>query len=235
MNLPTSDSNEFDYSTLDNEVRIVVEQRTTEIKSLMRRTVQDIIEIGQKLTDVKAKLGHGNFIKWLKYEFEWQERSARNFMRVADVFKSAKFADLDIAASALYLLAAPSIPEQVRQTALGLANEGETITYTKAKSIIDEYKKNKYIDAEIINTETLADETVTMEGTDSSKIQLNQSPVIKVSAQTQEQLQIDISYVDVNLSVAGSKEDLVAFLAQIQSNPSFADEILQQIEFQTDD
>lgn len=37
----------FDYEKLDTEIRVVVEQRTSEIKNLMRRTTQEIIEIGQ--------------------------------------------------------------------------------------------------------------------------------------------------------------------------------------------
>lgn len=64
-------------------------------------------------------------------------------MRVAEVFKTANFANLDFAASALYLFAAPSVPEQARQTALELAERGATITYTKAKNIIDDYKSDR--------------------------------------------------------------------------------------------
>lgn len=46
----------FDYSGLDAEARIVVQQRTGEIKSLMRRTASDIVEVGQKLIEVKERL-----------------------------------------------------------------------------------------------------------------------------------------------------------------------------------
>lgn len=60
----------FDYGALDNATRMVVQQRTSEIKSLMRRTAQDIIDIGQKLIEVKQQLGHGKFRNWLKAEFD---------------------------------------------------------------------------------------------------------------------------------------------------------------------
>lgn len=47
----------FDYDALDTETRIVVQQRTTEIKALMKRAASDIIEIGQKLIEVKRFVG----------------------------------------------------------------------------------------------------------------------------------------------------------------------------------
>jgi len=50
----------FNYSALDSETRIVVRQRTDEIKTLVRRSAQDIIDIGNKLIEVKEQLGYGN-------------------------------------------------------------------------------------------------------------------------------------------------------------------------------
>jgi hypothetical protein len=50
----------FDDSTLDTEARIVVQQRTGEIRSLMRRAAQDSI----------------NFARWLRVEFDWSESTA---------------------------------------------------------------------------------------------------------------------------------------------------------------
>lgn len=130
----------FDYKALDSETRIVVQQRTNEIKSLMRRTSQDIIEIGEKLIEVKERLEHGRFESWVKTEFEWALRTANRFISVAKNFKSANLADLPIAPSALYELAAPSTPEEVRQEVVKRAQRGEKITYTKAMSLLEDYK-----------------------------------------------------------------------------------------------
>ena len=58
------------YASLDVETRIVVQQRTSEIKTLMRRTAQDIVEIGLKLVEVNNRLAHGLFLSWLRMEFE---------------------------------------------------------------------------------------------------------------------------------------------------------------------
>jgi hypothetical protein len=129
----------FDYGALDSETRIVVQQRTTEIKALMKRAASDIIEIGQKLIEVKARLGHGHFGGWLESEFEWHRNTANNFMRVAEKFTN--FVNLDgFAPSALYLLAAPSTPETARNEAIERAEAGEAITHQAAREIADRHK-----------------------------------------------------------------------------------------------
>ena len=126
---------EFDYAALSSETQIVVQQRTSEIRSLLRRTAQDIFDVGQKLIEVKAQLGHGHFRTWLNTEFDWSIWTATKFMQVADKFKCVKFSHLDIAPSALYELAAPSTPDSVRFEAIERASHGETITHSVAKAI----------------------------------------------------------------------------------------------------
>ncbi len=133
--------NGFDYEKLDTDIRMVVQQRTSEIQNLMRRTNQEIIEIGQKLTDVKAQLGHGNFGMWLKAEFDWSVRTANRFMQVAESFKLVTVTNLDITASALYFLASPSTPQEARIEALKCATNGEKINYTLAKKIVSAHQK----------------------------------------------------------------------------------------------
>ncbi|MBV9386116.1 MAG: DUF3102 domain-containing protein [Chroococcidiopsidaceae cyanobacterium CP_BM_ER_R8_30] len=124
----------FDYTNLDAEISQFVQARTGEIRALMKRTAEDIIEIGQKLIVVKQKLGHGCFLDWIEAEFEWSYPTAARFIQVANAF--SKIYQIDkFAPSALYLLAAPSTPETAREEALALAKAGEHITYTTAKNI----------------------------------------------------------------------------------------------------
>ena len=238
MNQQASNSSEFDYSTLDSEARIIVQQRASEIKSLMRQTVQNIVEIGEKLTQAKAELGHGNFTRWLKYEFEWQERSARNFMRVAEVFKTANFADLDFAASALYLLAAPSTPEVVRETALQLASQGETITYSKAKTLVENHKQTQQNTSTQILPELNSDETNAIKSPDDELVsvssQTKQSPTVEISQLSEGEIQVTIDYIDVNLSITGREDRVIACLIQMMSNPNVTNKIVRQIESQID-
>lgn len=97
----------FDYQALDRQTQLVVKQKTTEIKGLIRQTARDIFFVGQKLAEVKQQLKHGEFRNWLKTEFNWSVSSATKFMQVSEQFKNVNFTHLNFATSALYVLAAP--------------------------------------------------------------------------------------------------------------------------------
>jgi len=133
----------FDYAVLDagraRSVRVSAER----IRQLMKRSLDDVLEIGAELISVKRALPHGQFGPWLHSEFGWKERSARNFMNVAERFKSARVADLELDVTAAYLLAAPSTPECARSLALERAESGEHITYATARNIIAELKNRR--------------------------------------------------------------------------------------------
>lgn len=129
--------NAFDYAGLDPETRIVVQQRTGEIKTFMRQTAQGIVEIGNRLIDVKDRLEHGLFLDWLEGEFQWSRATATRFMNVARSFDGQMLHGATFDARALYLLAAPSTPEPARQQAIQQAAAGERITAPKAKAIVD--------------------------------------------------------------------------------------------------
>ena len=129
---------EFDYSSLDDDSRQFIQQQTGEIRGLMKRTAQGIVEIGQKLIEVKEKLGHGRFLGWLQAEFAWTDETARRFMNVAQEIGQIPQV-VDFAPSALYILAAPSTPKTAREEAIARAEAGEPITYTTAKEIKKKY------------------------------------------------------------------------------------------------
>jgi len=85
-----------------------------------RQAVAGVLGIGGQLERVKAALGHGLFLAWLAAEFGWSDDTARNLMNAWRAFKNRTVRDLEpIDVSALYLLAAPSTPEAVREEALG--------------------------------------------------------------------------------------------------------------------
>lgn len=130
----------FSYDELDSETRVVVEQRTEEIRDLVRKTAQDIYRIGEKLIQVKGRLPHGQFGPWLDEEFGWSNRTAQQFMSVPRSFKSENFSDLDAGTSALYKLAAPSTPEEARQEAIQRSKDGEHIGNSDAEEIVDRHK-----------------------------------------------------------------------------------------------
>lgn len=133
----------FDYSPLDTKIAEQARSTAERIRERLKKTLEDLIEVGSGLLEVKEALPHGQFLPWLKAEFGWSERMAQNFMSVAEQFKSAKFAELPIQPSAAYLLAAPAVPDEARQVAIEKAEAGETITFTTAKEIVKEAKKKR--------------------------------------------------------------------------------------------
>jgi len=108
------------------------------IRDLNKRAIQDIIEIGRRLTLAKERVGHGNWAAWLETEFSWSESTALNFMRVFELaeelksknvnFTDSNIAVLDIALSAWYALAQPGTNPEVRDEIVERAAAGETIT-----------------------------------------------------------------------------------------------------------
>ena len=130
----------FDDSTITPEHQILIQQHTDEIKNLIRRTASNLIEIGQKLHEVKKLLGHGHFGHWLKTEFNWSVATATKMMQASQQFKNVNFTNLNFAPSAIYLLAAPSTPKKAITEALTQARRGKPITYTFAKQIVDHHK-----------------------------------------------------------------------------------------------
>ncbi|UGB28689.1 DUF3102 domain-containing protein (plasmid) [Methylorubrum sp. B1-46] len=69
---------------------------------------------------MKELLGHGNFLPWIKDEFGMSDRTALNFMRVAERFKSEIVSDLP--PTVLYALAAPSTPDEVKDEIIDRRN-----------------------------------------------------------------------------------------------------------------
>lgn len=144
--------NIFDYNLLNAEDASVIIFHTNVIKERIRRTTQDIIEIGERLIDVKERLDYGHFGIWLRVEFDWDRRTAQRFMSVTAMLSTcdnlsqvpkASLDNVSIAPSALYLLAAPSTPEEIRREVLERAYQGEAVTFSEVKRIIASQKKRK--------------------------------------------------------------------------------------------
>jgi hypothetical protein len=133
----------FDYSSLDAETRIVVQQRASEIKSLMHRTMQDILDIGRKFAEVRELLRHnkaGGFEGWIEAE-GWKTRTVYNLIYIHESFANfAEIARLDMLVTVLFALAAPSTPKSAREEAVKLASEGQKLTVKDAKQIIASHK-----------------------------------------------------------------------------------------------
>ncbi len=135
ISTPAGEVAPFTYADLDAETRVVVQQKTSEIRGLMRRAAQDVVEIGLRLIEVKDRLPHGQFGQWLGKEFSWSHDTAARLMGVAKRMGQIPHG-AEFEARALYLLAAPTTPEEARAEAIARAEAGEKVTQAVAREII---------------------------------------------------------------------------------------------------
>ena len=99
-----------------------------------RRHLAVIVEIGGALRRAKELLGHGYFLPWLKAEFRWSERTARDYMRLAAHFqgKTANFADLDSGTARELIDARPEVSDPIVRR----AEAGETISQEEVRAAV---------------------------------------------------------------------------------------------------
>jgi Protein of unknown function (DUF3102) len=149
----------FEYGSLETNVADQVQSAAHRIRECMLRTLAGIIGVGSELRAVKDALPHGQFSRWLRAEFGWTERTARNFMAVAERFgpKTEIISEMRIDPTAAYLLAAPSAPDKARQAAVQRAEGGERITTNVAKDILAMARKKAMGKTGVTSTEQLGE------------------------------------------------------------------------------
>jgi hypothetical protein len=123
----------FDYSMLPGDLWLEVRAAAERVKMRLKRTAEDIVEIGRELTDVKERLPHGQFLPWIQSEFEMSLPTATRFMQASEKF-GGKFVNLtNFKPSILYMLAAPSTPDEVIEKATEKSEAGDKVTVEDVK------------------------------------------------------------------------------------------------------
>jgi hypothetical protein len=126
----------------DDKQSIVIEQRFSEAQALMRQGLTAMIEAGGKFAEIRDLLSHnraGGFDGWIEAK-QLGRRTVYKIIELHATFGTVQhIARLDIATTAAYLLAAPSVPDEARAEALARAEAGERITVAAAKVIVAEH------------------------------------------------------------------------------------------------
>jgi hypothetical protein len=122
-------------TAIEVEDQAFVREVADRIRTRMSHTAQSIIEIGRDLIAVKARLGHGNFLPWIDSEFGMTDKSAERFMSVAERFGDKFDSVSTLSATALYELAAPSTPEEVRSEVEARVASGQSVTTAEVKEL----------------------------------------------------------------------------------------------------
>ena len=81
----------FDYTTLADDTAKLAKESAIEIKAREKAIWENIIEIGNKLIAVKNALPYGQFGKWIDLEFQWNDRTAQKYIKIAKEIKPNPF------------------------------------------------------------------------------------------------------------------------------------------------
>lgn len=128
LKLVESDQLSFNYDLVAVPVAIKAREAAERIRLRLRRSAEDIIEIGRDLIATKEALPHGQFLPWIEAEFGMGEHTARRFMGVARQYSDKSSIVRDLDPTALYELAAPKTPEEVREEVEKMIEAGEVVT-----------------------------------------------------------------------------------------------------------
>ena len=83
----------FDYAPLGADVVHQVQTAAERIRQMVKQTLEDLLAIGEELLAVKEALPHGSFGPWLRQEFGWTERTARNFELLDRGWRECEYRD----------------------------------------------------------------------------------------------------------------------------------------------
>jgi hypothetical protein len=143
------------------DVDSVLAEHANVIRKLGKRVKEDVIEIGRRLKECKQLAGRGNWSVWLEREFGWSERTAQRYMQLYEFtqeeFKYDKLSVLELPLSGLYLLAAPSTPDEACNEIIQRAAAGEAISLAIVRDTISRNKRGTE-PASIPNTDAETEE-----------------------------------------------------------------------------
>lgn len=132
----------FNYDELEAEAQDFVRDSTQRILTIAKRMTREMVEIGGLLVAVKDRITPTQFDAWVSAKLHWSPRTVYNLMSVHLKFKDADFALENVAASALYLLAAPSTPAEAVEAVKEMANAGP-VSHAAVKEIVEQAKETQ--------------------------------------------------------------------------------------------
>jgi hypothetical protein len=147
----------FDYDSVPSSLASFLRGQADRIR---RQCVTSIIQIGKALLEAKRHLSHGAFLRWIEWEVRMPVRTAQAYMRVA-LWASSKSAIVaHLSPTMLYLLSAPSTPEDFVSSVLSRMEAGElvapSIMRKELKDLLSSRRMDDRSESEPITVQTPA-------------------------------------------------------------------------------
>ena len=130
----------FDYDQLSPDIATEAREVASRIHKRHRAY---ILETGQDLQRMKARLGHGAFGAWITAEFSMSDRTAQNYMRAAEVFSAKPEIVSLLPQITVYALAAKATPDDIRAEVIAKYDAGQPLNPREIVAQIDERRRLK--------------------------------------------------------------------------------------------
>jgi len=131
----------FDYTGVSPSV---AKYLMGQVERIRRSASKSIVEIGKDLIGAKHYLSHGAFLRWVESEVGVPARTAQAYMQVAQ-WVSQKGAGVSaLPPTLLYLLSAPSTPEEFITSVLKRVGAGEQITFQSIRKELKALREAKW-------------------------------------------------------------------------------------------
>ena len=131
---------------ISEEDRGTLEKHAETIRSIQHRTrktlAEAVVRMGAVLAQAQSQLakhGDGTFAKWVRDRCGISKSTAYRAIAVHEAFGDRPTVGQTFEPTALYVLSAPSTPEEATEEALDLAGKGELITAKKAREIVKQH------------------------------------------------------------------------------------------------
>ena len=165
---------QFDYAGLDSETADFLKTQSLKIKRIQKEIASGILEIGRYFAEIKSRIEHGYWEKWVQEEIGYHPATAWRFVKIYENFKSHNLEGLSISSSALSLLASPSVPDEVREEAIALARSSnqKSLSISQTQDLII---KSKSANPAALSEETQEAQPIPLETTQQSTVPKNTS------------------------------------------------------------
>jgi hypothetical protein len=144
--LPPSSFPAFDYGSMAADEVEVLQRQADKIRKLDRSMTETVIELGRELIDVKNKLPHGQFGKWLESECRFDKRSAQNYINAAQLAEGKNETVSLLPPALVYKLASKTAPAEIVSDVLDRAGKGEAIDQRKVEARLSEARYQRKVE-----------------------------------------------------------------------------------------
>lgn len=131
----------FDYSGVSPSV---AKYLRGQVERIRRSASRSIVEIGKDLIGAKHYLSHGAFLRWVESEVGIPARTAQAYMQAAQWVSNKGAGVAALPPTLLYLLSAPSTPEEFITSVLKRVGAGEQISFQSVRRELKALREAKW-------------------------------------------------------------------------------------------